>query len=88
MTQLTAAMEGRWTTLQIGSNSHNETDLFRSLSKALQLWLQQIMTTHNKGSNSNSNLSQSRNSSNEQNQDKDRNRNQSHRHETKTTSAQ
>jgi hypothetical protein len=66
MTQLTAAMEGRWATLRISSsNSRIKTVLFKSLSKALQLWLQQIKT-HNNNSNSNSNIPQSRNSSNEQ----------------------
>ena len=88
MMQLTAAMEGRWTILQIGSNSNSrtETDLFKSLSETFRLWLQQIKTIHDI-SKSKSDLSQSRNSSNEQNQDKN-SRNQSHRHKTRTTSAQ
>jgi hypothetical protein len=81
MMQLTAAMKERRTMLQICSNSRTETDLFKSLSKTLQLWLQQIKTQNN----SNSNLPQSRNSSNEQNRDKSRN--QTHWHETRTTSA-
>jgi len=86
MVQLMAAMEGRWTTLQIGNNSLTETDLLKSLSEALQLWLQQ-MKTHNSSSSS-SNLPQSRNSSNEQEQIQDRDKNQSHLHETRRTSAQ
>jgi len=71
--QLMAAMEGRWTMLQISSNNRTETILFKSLSETLQLWFQRIKTHKN----NNSNLPQSRNSSNEQNQHK--HRNQSHR---------
>jgi hypothetical protein len=78
--QLTAATEGRWEILQIGrSNNLTKTDLFKSLSEALQLRLRQIKTH----SNSNSNLLQSQsrnNSSKEQKQVKGKN--QSHRHET------
>jgi hypothetical protein len=85
MVQLTATMEGRWTTLQIGNNSLTETDLLKSLGEALQLWLQQIKTH---SSSSRSNLPQSRNNSNQQEQNQDKDRKQSHLHETMRTSAQ